>query len=291
MEVSNILFNSDTKTYEVKSENGKIATHFVFSPWMKKGDRLPPLHMVIWGDKVVFSFNGVYNVTTDNLEFFVEGPVGYIYKGSLQLDPALRSNTISSGYSWKIKRHGHTRTGRDHDCTQFFVPRSICVAATTTITSETVVKHWTLYGQSVPRKFARLGLKLAFWPARCSDGSGNIISDAKPCAHRTNRTNTLRGTMTHIANIARNPHFPPEDPVALTHLLTCRDPIDSKNTQMCKFCLEESSRSYKDVDIDERMCCYCFLMATWGFVDGQITCYCVYFFPLCVSILPFFLFL
>ncbi len=170
MEPSGFVFNPDTEAYEVRSDNGSIATSFVFPPQMKGGDKLPPLHMTLWRENIVFSFNGEYNDQTDNLEFFVEGPIGFIYKGSLQVDPAQDAGDSNSGYSWKMKRHAHTREGRDQDSTQFFVPRSVCLAAATTVGSETqVVKRWTFYGRSVPQRFARLGLKLTFSPARCGE--------------------------------------------------------------------------------------------------------------------------
>ncbi len=158
---------------------------------MKGGDKLPPLHMALWRENIVFSFNGEYNDQTDNLEFFVEGPVGFIYKGSLQVDPAQEAGD-SGSYSWKMKRHAHTREGRDQDSTQFFVPRSVCLAAATTVGSETsVVKRWTFYGRSVPQRFARLGLKLTFSPARCGE-------NPETTQGTTARTKTIRDTVTGL---------------------------------------------------------------------------------------------
>ncbi len=176
---SDFVFNQDLMAYEVSSHDGYIESSFVFPPKMKKGDKLPPLHMILFREGIVFSFFGEYNQVTDNLEFFVEGPAGYIYKGSLQVNPAVSDDNdghdSKSTYCWKMKRHAHTRKGRQQDSTQFFVPRSVCLSAENTLESETdVVKRWTFYGRSIPTRFARLCLKLSFFPARCMENPENI---------------------------------------------------------------------------------------------------------------------
>ncbi len=166
--MSQITYNREKRVYETEAPDGKVSTYFVFPPLMQDGDALPPLFIHAWADGVVFRFSGQYNANTDNLDFFVEGPVGYVYKLSMQVD--LPSRT----YSWKIKRHGHTNTGRENGATKIFVPRVLCLTSRSAIESErSVMRRWTFFGPSVPDRFGRLRLKVAFSPARCADNPEN----------------------------------------------------------------------------------------------------------------------
>ena len=168
MELSQVFYNQERQIYEVNSPDAKVATYFVFPPTLQPGDKLPPLYIHAWDKDVIFKFDGEYNANTDNLEFFIEGPIGYVYKISLQID--LPEQT----YGWKIKRHGHTNVGRDNGATRLFVPRALCLSSQTLVESEQeVVKRWTFYGQSVPQQFGRLRMKVSFFPARCGENPDN----------------------------------------------------------------------------------------------------------------------
>ncbi len=168
MDMSQVFYNQERQIYEVKAPAGKAATYFVFPPTLQTGDKLPALYIHAWEQDVLFKFDGEYNAETDNLEFFIEGPIGYVYKISLQID--LPEQT----YAWKIKRHGHTNIGRDNGATRLFVPRALCLRPQTLIESEQeVVKRWSFYGQAVPQQFGRLRLKVAFFPARCAENPDN----------------------------------------------------------------------------------------------------------------------
>ncbi len=166
--MSQVFYNPEKQIYEVNAPEGKIATYFVFPPTLQTGDKLPPLYIHAWDQDVLFKFDGDYNAETDNLEFFIEGPIGYIYKISLQVD--LPEQT----YAWKIKRHGHTNIGRSNGATRLFVPRALCLSSSTLLDSELeVVKRWSFYGCSVPQQFGRLRLKVALFPARCAENPDN----------------------------------------------------------------------------------------------------------------------
>ncbi len=169
MEMSQVLYNQERQIYEVMARDGQVMTCFVFPSILKAGDKLPPLYMHIWAEEgVLFKFDGEYNAGTDNLEFFIEGPVGYVYKISLQVDLPERS------YAWKIKRHGHTNIGRENGATRLFVPRSLCVSPLSLLESRLeVVKRWSFSGRSVPQLFGRLRMKVAFSPARCAENPNN----------------------------------------------------------------------------------------------------------------------
>ncbi len=169
MDMSKTFYNPEQKNYEVNAPNAKVSTYFVFPPNLQNGDKLPPLRIYAWKKNILFTFDGQYNAETDNLEFYIEGPTGFVYKISLQTD--LPDQT----YAWKIKRHGHTNQGRHNGATRLFVPRSLCLSSPTLISSETeVVKGWTFYGRSVQQQFGRLRLKVAFFPARCADNPENV---------------------------------------------------------------------------------------------------------------------
>ncbi len=168
MAMSEVSFNQERQIYEVNSPEAKIATYFVFPSVLQPGDKLPPLYIHAW-ENVVFKFDGEYNPQSDNLEFFIEGPIGYVYKISLQIDL-----TDDEPYAWKIKRHGHTNMGKDNGATKLFVPRELCLHDDTMLVPEQdVLKRWTFFGQSVPQQFGRLRLKVAFFPARCGENADN----------------------------------------------------------------------------------------------------------------------
>ena len=144
-----MFYNSDRKIYEVQSSDGTLDTYFVFPPNLQLGDELPSLFIRCFGSKdIIFKFYGEYNEESDNMEFHVEGPTGFVYKGSLQAEMP------DQPYPWKIKRHGHVNIGKDNDATVFFVPRTLCLRPQTLLESENdVVKRWSFYGPSVPEKF------------------------------------------------------------------------------------------------------------------------------------------
>ncbi len=125
---------------------------------------MPSLYLFAFKKRVTFKFSGTFNEKTDNLQFFLEGPAGYRYKASLQVD-------VPNGpYSWKLKRHAHTNIGKSNGATMFFVPRTICLAPDTLLTPETdIVNRWSFYGQSVQAKFGRLRLKMQLNKARCGE--------------------------------------------------------------------------------------------------------------------------
>lgn len=168
--MSDVTFNRQRRIFEVFSPDGNVATYFVFPATMSDGDALPPLYIHAWKEDVLFKFEGEYNASTDNMDFFLEGPVGYVYKISLQVD-------VPGGgepYSWKLKRHGHTNVGRDNNCTQLFVPRVLCLTERTLVGADKkVVKRWTFHGPTVPEQFGRLRLKISFQPARCGENPEN----------------------------------------------------------------------------------------------------------------------
>ncbi len=164
MAFSQVAYNSETKNYEVYARNGFVTTFFVFPANLKEGDSLPSLYLFAFKKRVTFKFSGTFNEKTDNLQFFLEGPAGYRYKASLQVD-------VPNGpYSWKLKRHAHTNIGKSNGATMFFVPRTICLAPDTLLTPETdIVNRWSFYGQSVQAKFGRLRLKMQLNKARCGE--------------------------------------------------------------------------------------------------------------------------
>ena len=166
--MSQIDYDETNRRYEIRSPDAKVSTYFVFPPTLEPGDRLPPLLIYAWSEGVTFKFDGQYNDKSDNLEFFIEGPVGFVYKMSLQVD------LPGEGYAWKIKRHAHTNTGKDNGATRIYVPRALCMNPNTLVESgREVVKRWTFYGRVLPRQFGRLRLKLAFFPARCGGNPDN----------------------------------------------------------------------------------------------------------------------
>ncbi len=162
MAVSQVAYNKENKNYEVIARNGQVATFFVFPAKLQAGDALPTLHIRAFKKQLLFVFSGIYNEKTDNLEFFLEGPTGFRYKASLQVD-------VPRGpYSWKVKRHAHTKFGKADDATMFFVPRTMCLQPETLLNPEVdVVNRWSFYGGVMPAKFGRLGLKMKLAKAMC----------------------------------------------------------------------------------------------------------------------------
>ncbi len=162
MDSSEVVFNQERKIYEVTAEDGNFWTYFVFPAALEKGDSLPTLYIHALGKD--FRFEGEYNESSDNLEFFIEGPVGFVYKASLQVD------LPEEPYAWKIKRHAHTQIGRERDCTQLYVPRTICLRSPSLVTSEReVLKRWSFYGPTVPDHFGRLRLKVSLAQSKCKE--------------------------------------------------------------------------------------------------------------------------
>ncbi len=162
MAFSQVAYNSETKNYEVYAADGFVTTFFVFPATLKDGDKLPSLYIYAFKRQVPFKFSGTFNVETDNLQFFLEGPPGFRYKASLQVD-------VPEGpYSWKLKRHAHTNVGKANSAAMFFVPRTICLAQNTLVTPETdIINRWSFYGQSVQVQFGRLRLKMQLNKAKC----------------------------------------------------------------------------------------------------------------------------
>jgi len=160
---SSVCWNLDRKIYEAVCPDGFLDTFFVFPPSLKSGDKLPPLFIRAFSNgETIFRFQGEYNAEDDNLDFFLEGPVGWVYKASLQVDfPGVP-------YVWKIKRHGHTQIGRLHDACRLFVPRTQCLARQGLLSAGAdVLKRWTFRGRAIPEQFGRLRLKVRLTPARC----------------------------------------------------------------------------------------------------------------------------
>ncbi len=163
MAFSPVSYNSKAKIFEVRATKGNVATFFVFPAQLQEGDSLPSLYITSFKRNARFIFSGTYNKKTDNLEFFLEGPEGYRYKASLQVD------VPNEPYSWKLKRHAHTCMGKNNDATMFFVPRSICLEPKALLRPEVdVVNRWSFFGESIPARFGRLRLKMKLAKAKCA---------------------------------------------------------------------------------------------------------------------------
>ncbi len=164
MAYANISYNPDIKIYEALCPNGQLMTYFVFPVNLKAGDTLPPLRTHCFHGGASFTFRGYYNDSKDNLEFVVDGPVGYSFKASLQVD-----SQAEGSYSWKMKKHG-ILVGSDKatDESQFIIPRSLCHGPLDMLldSERAVVKRWCFYGRTVLERFGRLRLKLKFLSGR-----------------------------------------------------------------------------------------------------------------------------
>ena len=164
MAYTNISYNPDMKIYEALCPNGQLMTYFVFPVNLKAGDTLPPLRTHCFHGGASFTFRGYYNDSKDNLEFVVDGPVGYSFKASLQVD-----SQAEGSYSWKMKKHG-ILVGSDKatDESQFIIPRSLCHGPLDMLldSERAVVKRWCFYGRTVLERFGRLRLKLKFLSGR-----------------------------------------------------------------------------------------------------------------------------
>jgi len=181
--MTSVYYNQDRKIFECYAQGqygNYVRTYFVFPPRMVAGDQLPPLYIHAFGQNdIIFKFHGEYEEESDNLAFYLEGPVGYIYKMALQVDPA--SGGQHQPYSWKIKRHGHCQIGLGNDCTRIYVPRTICLRPASLLEAESdVIKRWTFYGSSVPEQFGRLQLKVQFDVARCGENPDNNFPRMSP---------------------------------------------------------------------------------------------------------------
>ncbi len=118
-----VTYNVSRGLFETWCNNGFLDTFFIFPPRLKGGDKLQPLVMHLQGEKEVFKFMGKYNEESEDIEFLLDGPLGYAYK----LSVSIRPRTETSSQSWVAKKTGVTTFPIDYDASVVYLPRKICI--------------------------------------------------------------------------------------------------------------------------------------------------------------------
>ncbi len=157
MKSPQVSYDNKKSSFSAKSDNGCLDTFFVFPVHLVDGDKLPTLNYYIPNTSKAFHFDGQYNVMTDNLEFLFDGPKGFSYKISLSIDPGSHQP-----YVWKTKKHGHTTNFEPKEDAIMYVPKYICMEASTQVQAEReVLAHRSLFGCSIFPIFCTMRLKIA----------------------------------------------------------------------------------------------------------------------------------
>ncbi len=117
-----VTYNISGKIFETWCDDGTLETFFVFPPRLKGGDKLPSLRMHVPGEIRAFCLLGQYNAEREDIEFVLDGPLGYVYRLNVSVDPRSEASQ-----TWTARKQGLTTSPVDYSRAMVYVPRQICV--------------------------------------------------------------------------------------------------------------------------------------------------------------------